>query len=199
MRARHSMLVALAAVMLASVAAAGLAAAGPHFSAWTTEQKIDEIAGNSSELNTPSLDGCPILSPDGLSLYMASNRPGGQGWLDIWVARRTSKRQPFGAPVNLGPAINSPSDDFCPTPVRDGLFFVSRKTGAGTCGQGDIYFARYSRRHGWSEPVHLGCDPVGPNSALDEQGPSLVKAGGTQLYFSRSSAPPFPVVPATST
>ena len=43
--------------------------------------------------------------------------------------------------------------------------------------------------------MHLGCDPAGPNSALDEQGPSLVKAGGTQLYFSRSSAPPFPVVP----
>jgi hypothetical protein len=196
MRARNAMLVALAAaVMLASVAAAALAAAGPHFSAWTTAQKIDEIAGNSSELNTPSLDGCPIQSPDGLSLYMASNRPGGQGLLDIWVAHRTRKSQPFGAPENLGPAINSASDDFCPTPVRGGLFFVSRKTSAVTCGMGDIYFARFSRRHGWSEPVHLGCDPVGPNSALDEQGPSLVRAGRTQLYFSRSSAPPFQVVP----
>ena len=180
----------VAAVVAAALALSivSIAAAGAHFSAWTTAQKIDEIGGNSSELNTPSLDGCPILSPDGLSLYMASNRPGGHGLLDIWVAHRTSKGQPFGAPVNLGPAINSTADDFCPTPVSGGLFFVSRKTSAVTCGLGDIYFARFSRQHGWSEPVHLGCDPLGPNSALDEQGPSLVKAGGTKLYFSRSSA-----------
>ena len=58
-----------------------------HLSAWAPAQKIDEIGGNSSELNTPFLDGCPIQSPDGLSLYMASNRPGGKGGLDIWVVR----------------------------------------------------------------------------------------------------------------
>jgi hypothetical protein len=43
---------------------------------------------------------------------MASNRPGGQGLLDIWVARRTSADQPFGAPENLPPPINSAADDF---------------------------------------------------------------------------------------
>jgi hypothetical protein len=43
--------------------------------------------------------------------------------------------------------------------------------------------------HGWSEPEHLACAPEGPNSPLDEQGPSYVTAGGNaQLYFSRSSA-----------
>jgi hypothetical protein len=55
------------------------AQAGPHFSAWGPAQKVDEIAGNSSELNMPFLDGCPIRAPAGLSLYMASNRPGGHG------------------------------------------------------------------------------------------------------------------------
>ena len=33
--------------------------------------RVDTIGGNSSELNTPSLDGCSIQSPDGLSLYLA--------------------------------------------------------------------------------------------------------------------------------
>ena len=46
-----------------------------HLRCVGTPQKIDEINGNSSELNTPYLDGCPIQSPDRLSLYMASNRP----------------------------------------------------------------------------------------------------------------------------
>src|SRR5919108_4787485 len=106
------------------------AAAGPHFSAWSPAQKIDEIAGNHPDINTPSLDGCPIQSPDGLSLYMASNRPGGRGGLDIWVATRTSTGAPWGAPQNLGEPVNSAADDFCPTPVgKGGLFFVSRVSG----------------------------------------------------------------------
>jgi hypothetical protein len=182
-------LVAFTAIAVASLAATA-AAVGPHFSAWGTAQKVDEIAGNNSELNTGFLDGCPIESPDGRSLYMASNRPGGEGLLDIWVARRTSKHGPFGAPENLGAAVNSAADDFCPTPVRGGgLFFVSRKTTDESCGLGDIYFTRFNRKHGWSEPEHLGCAPEGPNSALDEQGPSYVKAGGSaRLYFSSSSA-----------
>ncbi len=42
-------------------------------------QKLDEVNGNHDYVNTPSLDGCPIQSPDGRSLYMASDRLGGHG------------------------------------------------------------------------------------------------------------------------
>jgi WD40-like Beta Propeller Repeat len=103
---------------------------------WAPAQKIDEIGGNSAEVNTASLDGCPIQSPDGLSLYMASNRSGGKGGLDIWVATRGSTTAPWGAPTNLGEPVNSAADDFCPTPVgKKGLFFVSREALPGSCGQ----------------------------------------------------------------
>jgi WD40-like Beta Propeller Repeat len=175
------------AVVLASFAATASAALPD----WSTAQKIDEIAGNSSELNTPSLDGCPILSPDGRSLFMASNRPGGHGGLDIWVARRESTGEPFGAPENLPAPVNSAADDFCPTPLRGGrLLFVSRRTTGESCGMGDIYSTRLNPVHGWRDPSHLACAPAGPNSSLDEQGPSYVETedGGAQLYFSRSSA-----------
>jgi WD40-like Beta Propeller Repeat len=182
--------VALLAALAGVVTLAAAAQAGPHFSAWAPAQKIDEIAGNDSELNTPFVDGCPIESPDGLSLYMASNRPGGVGLLDIWVARRPNRQAPWGPPENLGEPVNSAADDFCPTPIRGGgLFFVSREALPGACGLGDIYFTRYTEGGGWSEPQHLGCAPNGPNSALDEQGPSYVpaSAGKPALYFSRSS------------
>jgi WD40-like Beta Propeller Repeat len=187
MRRRVRMTIAIAMASFVPVAAV---AEAMHFSGWSPAQKVDEVASNSSELNTPFLDGCPIQSPDGLSLYMASNRPGGHGLLDIWVARRESTDAPFGAPENLGAQVNSAADDFCPTPVRGGgLFFVSRRSTAVSCGMGDIYFARFNPAHGWSEPKHLACAPVGPNSALDEQGPSYVNADGEAwLYFSRSSA-----------
>jgi hypothetical protein len=195
MRMLRRTLVSATVVGVALVTALA-ALAGPHFSDWETAQKVDEIAGNSSDVNTPSTDGCPIESPDGLSLYMASNRPGsmesspGVTSLDIWVAHRESKDAPFGAPVNLGPAINSTADDFCPTPVKHGLFFVSRRVIPGvTCGLGDIYFARFDDADGWSAPEHLDCAPTGPNSPLDEQGPSYVKADGQKLlFFSSSSA-----------
>lgn len=185
---RPARMLKLTAVLVISVA--GTAAAAPALPDWSTAQKIDEIAGNSSELNTPSLDGCPILSPDGKSLFMASNRPGGQGGLDIWVARRESVDAPFDAPQNLPAPINSAADDFCPTPLRGGrLLFVSRRTTAESCGMGDIYTTRLNPAHGWREPSHLACAPAGPNSALDEQGPSYIEIdGGAQLYFSRSSS-----------
>jgi hypothetical protein len=177
--------VAVAATILMGITAA--AASAMHFSPWSTAQKIDEIAGNHADVNTAFVDGCPIQSPDGLSLYMASNRPGGKGGLDIWVSTRAGAGDPWGTPANLPEPINSGADDFCPTPVHgNGLLFVSRRVLAGvTCGLGDIYFTRRNPAHGWSDPEHLACAPNGPNSALDEQGPSYIQG---RLYFSRSSA-----------
>jgi WD40-like Beta Propeller Repeat len=166
------------------------AAQAKDFSAWGPPMSAEAIPGTSADLNTLALDGCPIQSPDGLSLYMASNRQRFAGDLrtdlDIWVARRESVDAPWGAPENLAP-VNSTADDFCPTPVRgNGLFFVSRKSVDGvTCGMGDIYFTRFNRVHGWRTPEHLGCAADGgPNTPLDEQGPSYFEAGGEFLYFS---------------
>jgi WD40-like Beta Propeller Repeat len=167
-----------------AIAAPAAAAPGGPFGA---PQPIDEIAGNHPDLNTSSLDGCPIQSPDGTQLFIASDRPGGHGGLDIWVATRESTDEPWGKPENLPAPINSASADFCPTPLRGGkLLFVSRRSIDGvTCGLGDIYLARHDRKHGWHTPRHLECAPAGPNTPLDEQGPSLIEVGdSTQLFFS---------------
>ncbi len=167
-----------------------------QFADWAAAQKIDTVGGNHADVNTPSIDGCPIQSPDGLSLYLASNRPGGKGGLDVWMATRASTSAPWGAPQNLGEPVNSAADDFCPTPVGTrGLFFVSREALPGACGQGDIYFTHRSAAGAWAEPERLLCTPAGPNSALDEQGPSWANVSDTlrgkkMLYFSRSSVTP---------
>ena len=125
-------------------------------------------------------------------------------WLGVWVRSRSlgtsfCRSQELGRlrpPVTLvfreafqPPGGASAADDFCPTPVRGGgLYFVSRRAIAGSCGLRDIYFTRFNRKHGWRQPAHLGCAPQGPNSALDEQGPSYVETEvGAQLYFPRSS------------
>lgn len=154
-----------------------------HFGEWGAPVSVESIPGTSSEFNTAFNDGCPIQAPDGLSFFMASNRPGGLGGLDIWIARRANKNDPWGTPENAGASVNSTADDFCPTPVRGkGLYFVSARTQPGSCGGPDIYFTR-EKRGVYQEPQNLGCDI---NSSAAEWSPSYFEGenGREYLYFS---------------
>ena len=147
-----------------------------QFGEWSAP--VSAEVGSDSELNTPQNDGCPILSPDGKDLYMASNRTGSTG-LDIWVAHRERTTTGWGRPERLPAPVNTESDEFCPTPVRGhGLFFVSKRDEP----NGDIYFVRQTR-HGWGTPQRLGPNI---NSSAQEWSPSFFidQRGRPVLYFS---------------
>ena len=47
------------------------------------------------------------LSPDGLVLLFCSDRSGGMGSYDMWLATRPSQAAAWGPPVNLGPPVNT--------------------------------------------------------------------------------------------
>jgi hypothetical protein len=146
--------------------------------AWSVASNLEAVPGTSPEANTPYLDGCPFAAPDGRSLYLASDRPGGLGGIDIWVARRERPGAPWGAPQNVGAPINSAADDFCPSPTRGRqFFFVSTRPGG--CGASDVYVTR-RRAHVWGEPRNLGCEA---NSAAAEAGPVYLEHA-RELYFS---------------
>ncbi len=179
MRTVIAALVALA--MLIAVPASTLARPLSDWSAAVQEQGI----------NTVAAEGCPIESPDGLQLYIASNRSGGTANPDpndIWVARRSAIGAPWGPLANAGIPVNSTAADYCPTPLTGKrLLFVSTRAVSGACGAGDIYLARRNPAKGWSTPRNLGCAlaGAGPNFPTGEFGPSLVEtAQGTFLYFS---------------
>lgn len=54
----------------------------------------------------------PYLAPDGVTLYFSSNRPGGLGYMDIWMTRRLDDSwQKWSDPVNLGSPINTEDMD----------------------------------------------------------------------------------------
>lgn len=166
---------------MAAALALGTVIYAQHFSEWGTPINAESIPGTSPDLNTTADEGYPILSPDGLSLYIVSNRLGGLGGLDIWVSRRDSTDESWDSPRNLGAPINSTAFDWSPTPVPGhGLYFVS--TRAGGCGGDDIYFTRY-RNGAWDEPENLGCQI---NSPFGESGPTLFEdeKGQSILYFS---------------
>jgi Tol biopolymer transport system component len=176
-------LLAVGLVTLAAVAAsmAALASAG-EFSSWTTAVRVESIPGTDPSFNGAALDGCPFVSRDGKRFYMASNRLGGLGGIDIWVASRDSVDEPWGAPENVGAPVNSAANDFCPTIARDGHLFYFVSNRAGGCGGDDIYTTRL-RPGGWDPVVNLGCDV---NSAANEASPMPLpeRATGPVLYFS---------------
>lgn len=168
----------LATIGLMGMLAVSAPVAAKQFSAWGAPSQ-DGL----QDVNTASLEGCAMQSPDGLSLYFASNRARYEGDtrtdLDIWVAHRPSTSHPWHTPENLGTPINSTSNELCPTPVRGkGLFFISAREG-----NGDIFFSRLNPAHGWTTPVNLGSNVNSPT--LGEAGPSYFEADGHAfLYFS---------------
>lgn len=170
-------------VTVGSVAAHGRNA-GPD--GWTTAIPVDEV-------NSLAPDGCPIESPNGRELFIASARSGSLGAMDIYVANRKSDNDPWSAPVQLEAPVNSTANDFCPTPLPGGsLLFVSNRTDADqdcntVAGAGDIYYTRLHPVRAPQEPVNLGCeaDGSGPNFGGAEFSPSLVTTDeGTWLFFS---------------
>jgi len=75
-------------------------------------------------INSEYDEESPILSPDGESLLFASNRPGGYGGFDLYIAYRLPNGS-WSQPVNLGPEINTPGNDIYPYRFQHDQFFYS--------------------------------------------------------------------------
>lgn len=164
---------------------AALLSIATPFSDWSPLESIEAAwPGAHSNFNTVDLDGCPNISADGRTFFIASTRvtADSKGMIDIWYSTRPSANEPWGEPVNAGEPVNSAHNDFCPTLTRDGhaFFFVSNRPGG--CGGGDIYMTR-RRADGWDEPENLGCEV---NSSAEEASPFLINEPGVGpvLYFS---------------
>lgn len=171
----------LALTMTAAIVtmAAGSVAA-KEFGGWGDVTSAEALAGSHVELNTASNDGCPILSPYDGSLYMASNRPGGHGGLDIWIAPASGDG--WGQPVNAGSAINTSADEFCPSPARGNRFFFIRRLSSTNT---DIFVARkLPAGFGTPTPLPIGVGAI--NSPSEEWSPSWFETadGNEVLYFS---------------
>lgn len=63
-----------------------------------------------TELNTEARETGIALSPDGLIIWFSSDRDGGPGGLDVFVASRSTRSAPFG-PARLVSALSSSRDD----------------------------------------------------------------------------------------
>ena len=104
-------------------------------------------------VNTIYWESHGFITPDANSIYIASNRPGGFGELDLWV----SEKKPDGSwdnPVNLGERINTPYNEDTPffDPDNEALIFSS--DGHVSMGDYDV-FRSVIRAGNWTNPVAM--------------------------------------------
>ena len=92
--------------------------------------KLAEVSG------TGSYETGPQISGDGLTMYFASDRTGAN--LNIFVATRAQRADPFGAPTAVA-ELSSAVDDAGPSVTNDGLVAVVSSIRGG--GNPDLYIA----------------------------------------------------------
>ena len=83
-----------------------------------------------STVNTADLEWGPAPSPDGLTLFFQSDRPGGLGGDDLYATTRATLTSAWTPPENLR-SLNSPQDDAKPHLSADEstLYFMSTRLG----------------------------------------------------------------------
>jgi Tol biopolymer transport system component len=100
----------------------------------TTQDEWGEPVNLGSTINSSVQDQSPSISADGLMLFFDCGPDGSNDW-DLWVTKRATKSDPWGEPVNLGPAVNSSSWECAPSISDDGstlVFWSSRPGGSGS-------------------------------------------------------------------
>ncbi|HLT81970.1 MAG TPA: OmpA family protein [Cyclobacteriaceae bacterium] len=130
-------------------------------------------------LNTPKyLESTASITPDGKTIYFASDRIGGHGGLDIYRIERKSDGT-WTAPINLGPEVNTAANEDAPFihPDQQTLFFTS--DGPRSMGGRDIFKTMLVNGK-WTRPENMGY-PV--NTTANDNYFTLI-ADGTRGYFS---------------
>src|SRR5262245_45379907 len=157
-------------------------AGAQQFSAWSTPVNMGP------SINTAYNEWHAAVSADGLTMFFSTDRPGGFGAFDLWVAQRSRPNTSWAAAQNLGPNINTFAGEFTPelSPDSHWLFFATTGLAQGdkfniyACFRPDI-----SDNLGWGSPINLG---KGVNSNHPNGDPSLFidpQTGGVTLYFAR--------------
>ncbi|HEY1200150.1 MAG TPA: OmpA family protein, partial [Niastella sp.] len=124
---------------------------------WSAPQLVEAVNSNGFSSKQP------FITADGKFLYFASDRPGGSGGFDIWLATLQEDGS-VGTPINAGEVVNTNQDEQAPfyqTSNNTLVFSTNGRTGMGSF---DLFSAK-GKTNLWSEPVNLGY-PV--NSSRDD-------------------------------
>jgi len=116
-------------------------------SAWT---KIKSVG---KPINTIYWQSHGFITPDGKTMYFASNKPGGEGELDIWYSEKGPNGK-WQEPKNCGNIINTPYNEDTPffDEATGALIFSS--VGHTSMGGYDVF--RSIKKNGtWTNPIGM--------------------------------------------
>jgi outer membrane protein OmpA-like peptidoglycan-associated protein/tetratricopeptide (TPR) repeat protein len=116
---------------------------------WSEAVKLSDVV-NAAGANTQQ----PFVMADGRYLLFASDRVGGSGGYDLWIAELDATGKPLSV-QNLGPTINTSANEEAPFfhPASGTLVFASDgRTGMGGY---DLYYAKGGPGK-WEAPVNFG-------------------------------------------
>ena len=85
---------------------------------WTAPRLLGE------SLTTMGSEIFPLLSPDGKTLYFASDGLYGMGGYDLYSSAWDDETKSWGEPQNMGFPFNSPGDDFLLMDTEDGKYTI---------------------------------------------------------------------------
>ncbi|MEJ0033096.1 MAG: hypothetical protein WDO15_23390 [Bacteroidota bacterium] len=117
---------------------------------WSAPEPLEGI-------NSTYAESSASLSTDGTTLYFSSDRPGGLGGFDIYMATKDSRGN-WTKIKNLGPGINTPYDEEGPFIDYEGkVLYFSSKARKGMGGY-DIFKSTLTdvKNNKWSDPENLG-------------------------------------------
>ena len=124
---------------------------------WSALRKL------STNVNHPVYwDSQPTIAADGLTLYFASDRPGGFGGIDLYVTYKNPQTGLWGIPQNLGPKINSTKNEKTPFIHSDSETLYFSSDGQNGFGGYDIFYVRRNEKDEWEEPENIGSPINGP-------------------------------------
>jgi len=131
-----------------------------------------------SSVQSKYLESTASITPDNKTIYFASNRPGGYGGMDIYMAERKSDGT-WGPSKNLGPKVNTRANEDAPFihPNKTLLFFTT--DGHDGMGGSDIYKSEWHDGQ-WDQPKNMGY-PI--NTTANDNYFTLI-ADGSRGYFS---------------
>jgi len=140
-----------------------------------------EISKLPPPVNDPKYwDSQPTIAADGVTMYFASDRPGGFGGVDLYVTKLNLKTNQWSVPENLGPAINTKGNEKTPFIHSDSETLYFSSNGQYGFGSYDIFYVRKDSKGKWDDPVNIG----GPINSVGEDACFFVSKDTKTGYFS---------------
>jgi tetratricopeptide (TPR) repeat protein len=156
------------------------AASGDLYLSELKDGKWSKAVRMGDNINSPGWEPSACFTQDENTLYFASNREGGIGGTDLYVAKKLADGT-WALPKNLGNVINTDGDEDSPFIQPDGKTLYFSSSGHKSMGGYDVFVTHYDDdKKTWSSPENVGY-PI--NTAHDDLYFSWSQ-DGKRVYFS---------------